>query len=140
KDRIIDLTYIDAPIFVKWLLSNKTNAWHVEMGGIYSRLINTEITEEIKDAKREFVYQDAVLDFNKDDISFLAGFGHTWKNGISMNFRYVIGVNKFYQNAEFSSPTRGSLATQDVDFLRNYYYSLNVSYTIFKRAIKGKKK
>ena len=140
KERIIDLTYIDAPIFAKCLLKNKLNTWHIEMGGIYSRLIKTEITEIIKDAERDFVYEDAVVDFRKDDISFLAGLGHTWQNGISLNFRFIVSVNKFYQNPDFSIPTRSSFATQDVDFLRNYYYSLNISYTIFKRAIKGKKK
>lgn len=138
KDRIIDLTYIDAPIFFKWLLKNKVNTWHIELGGIYSRLIDTEITEVIKDAKREFVYQDAVADFESDDISVLAGFGHTWQNGISLHFRYAISVNKFYQNPDFGGATRGTLATQDIDFLRNYYYSLSMSYTIFKRATKKK--
>jgi len=140
QDRIIDLTYIDAPIFAKWLLKNEVNTWHVEVGGIYSRLINTEITEDIRDATREFVYQDAVIDFNKDDISFLAGFGHTWQNGISLNFRYIIGLNKFYENPDFITPGFGSITTNEVESLRNYYYSLNISYTIFKRAIKGKKK
>ncbi len=139
KDRIIDLTYIDAPISFKWLLKNKVNTWHIELGGIYSRLIDTEITEDIKDASREFVYQDAVADFEKDDIAILTGFGYTLQNGISFNLRYAVSVNKFYQNSDFEEDTSGSLATQNVASLRNYYYNLSISYTIFKRAIKGKK-
>ncbi len=138
KDRIIDLTYIDAPIFFKWLLKNEVNIWHIELGGVYSRLIDSEITEEIKDASREFVYQDAVADFENDDISVLAGFGHTWQKGISLNFRYAVSVNKFYQNPDFSAFTTGGIAVKDVKFLRNYHYSLSISYTIFKRAIKKK--
>ena len=138
KDRIIDLTYIDAPIFFKWLLNNRTTTWHIEAGGIYSRLISSEITENVTNPSREFVYEEAVTDFNKDDISFLMGFGHTWQNGISLNFRYAFSVNKFYENPNFRTASSGSLATQDVEFLRNYYYSLNISYTIFKRTVKRK--
>ena len=133
KSRIIDLTYVDAPIFFKWLLKNKTNTWHIEAGGIYSRLINTEITEEIKDASKEFVYETAAIDFEKDDISALIGFGYTWQSGFALNLRYAISVNKFYQNPDFEA-TR--LNVQDVQFLRNYHYSLSVSYTIFKREMK----
>lgn len=140
KDKIIDLTYVDAPIFFKWLLKKETNSWHIELGGIYSRLVNSKITEEVKDASREFVYQDAVADFDRDDISVLTGFGHTWQNGISLNLRYVFSINKFYQNPTFGEATNGVVINQDVNFLRNYHYSLSISYTIFKRAIKDKKK
>ena len=136
KDRIIDLSYVDAPIFFKWLLKNEANIWHIELGGIYSRLINSEITEVIKDASREFVYQDAVADFDKDDISVLAGFGHSWQNGISLNLRYVFSVKKFYQNPDFKAFNSGGIVAKDVQFLRNYYYSLSISYTIFKRELK----
>lgn len=140
RDRIIDLTYIDAPIFFKWLLKNETSIWHIELGGIYSRLINSKITEEIKDANREFVYEEAVADFDRDDISVLAGFGHTWQNGFALNLRYAISVNKFYENPDFQETIPGGIVVTDIKFLRNYHYSLSISYTIFKRAIKGKKK
>lgn len=140
KDRIIDLTYIDAPIYFKWLLKNQASIWHVELGGVYSRLINTEITEEIRDPQREFVYEDAVIDFKKDDLSVLLGFGYTWSNGIALNLKYAFGINKFYENDDFAETINGGIAVRDVQFLRNYYYSLNVSYTIFKRALKKDKK
>lgn len=140
KDRIIDLTYVDAPIFFKWLLKKEASIWHIELGGIYSRLIDSEITEEIRDASREFVYQDAVADFDKDDISVLAGFGYTWQKGFALNLRYSISVNKFYKNPDFQSFNPGGVVVKDVQFLRNYHYSLSISYTIFKRAIKGKRK
>ena len=140
RDRIIDLTYIDAPIFFKWLLKNEASVWHIELGGIYSRLINSKITEEIKDANREFVYQDAVADFDRDDISVLAGFGYTWQEGVSINLRYAISVNKFYQNPDFQDTIPGGITVKDVQFLRNYHYSLSLSYTIFKRELKKGRK
>lgn len=132
KDRIIDLTYIDVPIFFKYLLSNKENIWHIEIGGIYGRLIRSKITENITDSNREFSYLTVEKDFNKDDISGMFGFGYTYKNGIALNLRYVIGVSKFYNNSEYFLPEFGSLINEPVQFLRNYHYTINISYTLFK--------
>jgi len=139
KNRIIDLTYIDAPIYFKWLLKNQASTWHVELGGIYSRLIKTEITEEIKNPESDFAYEKAAIDFKKDDLSILMGFGHTWQNGIALHLRYMFGVNKFYENADFEVANLGVNSTE-VEFLRNYYYSLSISYTIFKRQLKKGRK
>lgn len=140
KSRIIDLTYVDAPIFFKWTLKDQPSIWHIELGGVYSRLVKTEITEQIKDANREFVYESVAADFNKDDIAILAGFGYTWKKGFAVNLRYVFGVKKLYVNENFEEPIWGSVVQRDVSFLRNYYYSLNFSYTIFQRDLKDKKR
>lgn len=140
KDRIIDLTYIDAPIYFKWLLKNQASIWHIELGGVYSRLINTEITENIIDPQREFIYEDVVIDFKKDDISLLFGFGYTWHNGFALNLKYAFGINKFYENNAYMEAISAGVNERDVQFLRNYYYSLNVSYTIFKRTLKKDRK
>lgn len=140
KSRIIDLTYVDAPIYFKWLLKNEPSTWHIEIGGVYSRLTKTKITEQIRNSSREFAYEPIAADFDKDDISLLTGFGHTWQNGIGINLRYVFGVKKFYVNEDFMEQVPGSLVGKEVSFLRNYYYSLNISYTIFKRKLKKKRK
>lgn len=140
KSRIIDLTYVDAPIYFKFLLEDKPSAWHMELGGVYSRLTNTEITEQVNNPDREFVYETIVNDFKKDDIAILAGFGHTWQKGWAIHLRYAFGLTKFYDNEDFEPQNIGSVIQKDVQFLRNYYYSLNVSYTIFQREIKKKRK
>ncbi|MEM1120754.1 MAG: outer membrane beta-barrel protein [Bacteroidota bacterium] len=140
KSRIIDLTYVDAPIYFKWLLKDELNTWHIELGGVYSRLIKTEITEQINNPEREFVYETVVDDFNKDDIAILAGFGHTWQSGWAIHLRYAFGLTKFYENELITEPLPGSVAHKNVQFLRNYYYSLAVSYTIFQREIKKKRR
>jgi len=140
KDRIIDLTYVDAPMYFKWLIKDLASTWHVELGGVYSRLLSTKITEVIEDPKVNFSYEDIVLGFDKDDISILLGFGHTWKNGFALNGRYGFSVKKFYAIENLERPTNsGVLASNEVLFLRNYYYSINLSYTIFQRAIKNKR-
>lgn len=137
KDRIIDLTYVDAPMYFKWLLKDLASTWHIEAGGIYSRLVNTKITENITNPKTDFSYEDIAANFGKDDISILLGFGHTWKNGFAINGRYTFGVKKFYKNNAFEAIDNVPLSAQDVEFLRNYQYSLNLSYTIFQRELKN---
>ncbi len=139
KDRIIDLTYVDAPMYFKWLLKDLASTWHVEAGGVYSRLINTKVTERITNPQVNFSYEEIAADFGKDDLSILLGFGHTWKNGFAINGRYTFSVKKFYKNNEFDPIDNVPLAAQDVAFLRNYHYSLNLSYTIFQRALKKKR-
>lgn len=136
KSRVIDLTYVDAPIFFKWLLENKPSIWHVELGGVYSRLIKTKITEQIRNPDREFVYESVAADFDKDDFLLHTGFGYTWKKGFAINFRYVFGLKKFYINEAFEEQPVGSLIGKNVQFLRNYHYSLTFSYTIFNREYK----
>ena len=138
KNRIIGLTYIDAPIFLKWYLKNQANVWHLELGGIYGRLISTDITESITNVRRDFSYEGIVQDFEKDEISALFGIGYSWAGGMAVNLRYVVGVSKFYKDEDFEFLPIGSTTPQGVEFLRNYYYSLSLSYTIFKRSLKNK--
>jgi len=141
KNRIIDLTYVDAPIFFKFLLNDLPSTWHIEAGGIYSRLTKTDITETVPDPNLDFSYEEIVTDFDKDDMSVLLGFGHTWKNGFSLNGRYSISVKKFYINEAYESPAGFGLPTlEEVQFLRNYHFSLSVSYTIFQRELKNSKR
>lgn len=135
KDRIIDLNYVDAPIYFKYLLKDLATTWHVELGGIYSRLINTEITEILVNPSESFSYENIAADFDRNDIAVFLGFGHTWKNGFAINGRYAYSIKKFYRNTGGGT---GISDPEEVQFLRNYYYSLNLSYTIFQRKLKGK--
>ncbi len=139
KNRIIDLTYVDAPMYFKWLLKDLASTWHIEAGGVYSRLIRTKVTERINNPQVDFSYEEITADFGKDDLSILLGFGHTWKNGFAINGRYIFSVKKFYKNKEFVAIDNVPLAAQDVEFLRNYHYGLSLSYTIFQRELKKKR-
>ncbi|MEM6320298.1 MAG: porin family protein [Bacteroidota bacterium] len=139
KSRILDLKYMDAPFSFRYLLNDKPNSWHLELGAIYSRLINSEVTERETDRPNQFFYRDILEDFRKDDISTLLGLGHTWQMGLSVNFRYIFSISKFYKDDDFMESAPNVPRTEAVPFLRNYYYSLGLSYTIFKRKIKKKK-
>ena len=51
--------------------------------------------------------------------------------------RYAYSIKKFYRN---TGEGTGISDPEEVQFLRNYYYSLNLSYTIFQRALKNNKR
>jgi len=139
--REIDLTYMDVPFFFKFMLKPKPSFWHIELGAVYSRMIQSEITEFISDPTRQFAYSSIVDEFKKSDFSALTGLGYTWKNGLSLNLRYTISINKFYVNENYVPRPPSSPAIPALEFLRNYFYSLSFSYTVFKRSSqKGKRR
>jgi len=131
KDRIVDLSYVDVPFLFKWLLSDRENAFHVEGGLIYARMIDSKITEQLRNPATEFSYNSILNDFDSDDISWVGGLGYTWKGGLSIHSRFVFGLTQFYQNENFI-PSSGTLTNlPPVEFLRNYYVSFQIAYTLF---------
>ena len=132
KDQTIDLTYVDVPFLFKWMLKDDPSSWHLEGGLIYSRLINSEVEEVISDPELQFSYQTILSDFGKDDLSLTGGFGYTHKSGISLHGRFVYGLTKFYNINELETNNPSTLIRNPVEFLRNYYLSFQIAYTIFK--------
>ena len=131
KDRIVDLNYVDVPFLFKWLLKNTESSFHVEGGLVYSRLINSKITEKLRNPATEFSYQAIINDFDSDDISWVGGLGYTWKGGLSIHSRFVFGLTQFYQNENFIPPSGTQTTLPAVEFLRNYFVSFQVAYTLF---------
>ncbi len=131
KDQTIDLTYVDVPFLLKWMLKNEASSWHMEGGLIYSRLIDSEIDEAVSNPERQFSYQTILSDFGRDDFSWTGGLGYTHKSGVSIHGRFGIGLSKFYKNSEFEPRSPFSLDPDSVEFLRNYYLSFQVVYAVF---------
>lgn len=140
--RFIDLTYIDVPAFFKLMSPRKGNSFHIEFGAIYSRLFNAKIQENVANNPSEFVYQAIIDDFKNSEISILGGIGYTWQNGLSMNYRYTFSAQNFYRGDPFGSASYEEIIDQPVTFLRNYYYSITLSYSLFdnKKRKKSKKR
>ncbi len=133
KDQTIDLTYVDVPFLLKWMLENKESSWHAEGGLVYSRLVNSGVEEVINDPDRQFSYQSILSEFEKDDLSWIAGLGYTHKSGVSIHGRFGFGISKFYKNTRFelNNPSSSLPAIDPVEFLRNYYLSFQVAYAVF---------
>ncbi len=140
EQRFIDLTYIDIPVFVKFMSPSKESSFHIEVGAIYSRLFNATIKENVLNNPSEFVYQEIIDDFKNNDISVLGGIGYTWQNGFSINYRYIFSARNFYRGDAFGSDSYDLIIDQPVTFLRNYYYTLSLSYSLFDNKTRKKSK
>ena len=140
EERFIDLTYIDVPVFFKLMSPSKESSFHIEFGAIYSRLFNANITENTSNNPSEFVYQEIIDDFRNNEISVLGGIGYTWQNGFSINYRYNFSARQFYRGDAYGSESYDRIIDQPVTFLRNYYYSLSLSYSLFDNKTRKKSK
>jgi len=138
--RFIDLTYIDVPVFFKFMSPRKASSFHIEFGAIYSRLFNAKIQENVENNPSEFVFDAIQNDFKNSEISFLGGIGFTWQNGLSINYRYSFSFINFYRGDAFGSPSYDLIIDQPVTFLRNYYYTLSLSYSLFDNKTRKKSK
>lgn len=131
KDRIVDLTYVDVPFTLKWLLKNQSNSWHIEAGVVYSRLLDQSVREQFDNQEKKFFYATILDDFEKDDLGALTGVGYTWNQRWSIHGRFIYNVTRFYFNDEFVEGQGFSQFARPVEFLRNYYVSFQLSYAIF---------
>jgi len=138
--RFIDLTYVDVPFFFKLMSPTKESSFHIEFGAIYSRLFNSKIQENVANNPSEFVYAEIIDDFDDSEISVLGGIGFTWQNGLSINYRYVFSAKNFYRGDAFGSESYDLIIDEPVTFLRNYYYSVTLSYSLFDNKTRKKKK
>ncbi len=138
--RFIDLTYIDVPFFFKLMSPSKANSFHIEFGAVYSRLFNATVQENVANNPSEFVYEEIVDDFKDSEISVLGGIGYTWQNGLSINYRYTFSAQNLYRGDAFGSASYEAIIDQPVTFLRNYYYSVTMSYSLFDNKTRKKKK
>ena len=140
EKRFIDLTYIDVPFFFKLMSPRKEHSFHIEFGAIYSRLFQSKVQENVANNPSEFVYQAIIDDFKNSEISVLGGIGYTWQNGFSINYRYTFSMQNLYRGDAFGSASYDLIIDQPVTFLRNYYYSLTLSYSLFDNKTRKKSK
>lgn len=131
RDRFIHLQYAEIPL----LLTLKPNGYNSKLffeGGVsIGKLINTEIQENVRDFTN-VSYEVIAPEFNSTDISAIVGIGSSISKNVALGLRFSYGLNKFYINEDpIYRETLYDIVPQQVFFLRNYYLSTNVSYTIF---------
>lgn len=131
KNRWIHLSYAEVP----FLLSLKPHGYDSKLyfeGGIaFGKLIETKIQENIRDFT-QVSFDQIKSDFKPIDISAIIGIGSYLNKNVSLGLRISYGLNKFYTNPDpITRETLLDIIPKQVFFLRNYYVSANVSYTIF---------
>ncbi len=130
RDRLIALDYVEVPIIFKYNLNPKPNGIFIEIGASFARLINTTIEEKDPRNIRGTVYQNITEDFRSTDLNIIGGLGIDIGKLFEVNARLTHAVNKFYVNENYVRPAPFSMMPEEIQFLKNYHFSLMMVYNI----------
>ena len=131
KNRLIHLQYAEVP----FLLTLKPHGYESKLffeGGLaFSKLLNIKVEENVRDFT-DVSFEAISSEFNTTDISAIVGIGSYFTKNLSLGIRFSYGLNKIYVNENpIYRMTLYEVVPQQVLFLRNYYLSANLSFTIF---------
>ncbi|HMQ49043.1 MAG TPA: outer membrane beta-barrel protein [Saprospiraceae bacterium] len=126
KNRDIDLTYIEWPVFVRYLLGDPTMGPFIEGGLVYGRLTKVVISEPGRpmDAYLFSAFQPY---FNKNEISGLTGLGFAFSPTLGVRLRYQRGLSALFRGSkhEIEHPTEGS-SNENIAVLNNELLALHL--------------
>lgn len=133
RDRLIDLHYMDVPILLHYQLAQNSKSGFLEFGPVISQLIQTNIEENAPQNIEGTVYREIQSSFENRDFSLLLGAGFPLYRDLNINLRYQYGLRRFYTNEDFVAPIPFSSIEKEVEFLRNYHFSIALSYRFLSR-------
>ena len=128
KDRLIDLTYVEIPVYFRHNRSATFPSVYFEMGGAFARLVGVTIREPqvVEDG---LVITGLGKDFRDNELSLLLGVGYQFTEHIGARFRYSFSLTRTYDAADFGEEAALQIEQQrGLDQLRNYYVSLAAFY------------
>ncbi len=101
--------------------------FQIHTGVSFGRLIHSEVVEIQRPNFLQFVEQEVSFEeirtnFNKNDISLVAGFSYFFNQHIGSSFRFYIPTNKLYDRASF--PDRESRS------MRSFFLSAQLVYLL----------
>lgn len=130
RDRIVELNYAEVPLLGKFFISPEPNSPFIEIGGSFSQLLQTNITERSKETIEGTVYEEVAEEFNSFDFNAICGIGYRPLKRFEMALRFHFGMVKVYDNEEFTRPNPRFTTVRDVQFLRNYQFTILAAYKI----------
>lgn len=128
KDRSVDLSYVEVPIYFRHNRRETFPTVYFEGGGAFARLIDVKIDEPA-------VVQDGLIlsglesDLQANELSLLLGIGYQFTEHIGARFRYSFALTRVYSTADLSEEAALQIEQErGVMQLRNYYISLAAFY------------
>lgn len=128
KDRSVDLSYVEVPIYFRHNRRETFPTVYFEGGGAFARLIDVKIDEPA-------VVQDGLIlsglesDLQENELSLLLGIGYQFTEHIGARFRYSFALTRVYSTADLSEEAALQIEQErGVMQLRNYYISLAAFY------------
>jgi hypothetical protein len=128
KDRSVDLSYVEVPIYFRHNRRETFPTVYFEGGGAFARLIDVKIDEPV-------VVQDGLIlsglesDLQENELSLLLGIGYQFTEHIGARFRYSFALTRVYSTADLSEEAALQIEQErGVMQLRNYYISIAAFY------------
>lgn len=128
KDRLIDLTYVEVPVYFRHNQKEIFPSLFFEAGGAFARLVGATVKEPevVEDG---LVISGLENDFKNNEISMLLGMGYQFTEHIGARFRYSFSLTRTYNAADFGNEAALQIEQQrGLTQLRNYYISLAAFY------------
>lgn len=125
KDRKIDFTYVEVPIYYRYNTDESFPCTFLEIGGAFGRLVDAQITEP-EVVEDNFTAKGLEPDLNSTEISTMLGVGYQFTEHVGMKFRYSFSLTRAYNADEAEEGTNNvtSGGGRGLQQLRNYYISL----------------
>ncbi|MBX2872490.1 MAG: PorT family protein [Saprospiraceae bacterium] len=120
----------EAPVSTKRRKKRKLDVFiplQIHTGVSFGRLTHSEVVKSQRPPFLQFVEQEVSFEeirtsFNKNDISFVAGFSYFFDRHIGSSFRFYVPTNKLYDSASF--PDRVSRS------MRSFFLTAQLVYLL----------
>lgn len=129
-ERRIHLDYIEIP----FSLTFKSHKEHggmirIDLGGSFSRLFNSQVTEVIRPFSNEISYASYEEQFRKNEINFIAAIDYFFLRKLGIGIQYTHQLNQLYHDPNFVLED-GSIIklTKELKYLRNFQFGLQLTY------------
>ena len=136
RDRLLRLNYAEVPFLYYHKLSDNEQGHGpgIEVGLAVGRMLNYRIEEDESRIRGE-LFTDLADNFNRTQISAVAGLSHRFNPQIELSLRASGALTKFYFNEEVREQRLNpsfsdfyGIGTDQYEFLRNLSVNITASY------------
>jgi len=124
-DRKIHLNYIEVP----FTLTFKSYKKRFDLGGSFSRLFSSQVTEVIRPFLNDISYASYEGQFRKNEINLIAAINYFFLRKFGIGVQYTHQLNQLYHNPNFLTEDVFYIkGTKDLEYLRNFQFGLQLTY------------
>ncbi len=135
RNRIIQLTYAEVPIIVRWYHKTQKRLFF-ESGIALSYMLDHRF-RVIGTRGNLLAFESIASEFSRSELNLILGLGHRFSDKVGIYFRTSIGLIPFYENAAareekvpFTPRPFGTPSPEIINHLRNYLISAGFSYML----------
>ena len=126
----INLNYVEVPVLLRWKMNKNKDIFFMEGGFSFSRLISSNVVEDVQNPIYEISYEAIRPEFVKNDFSVVGGASMMLGERFSLIARYTFALNFLYENPDYNLLQLGPNEPIPVYRMRNFFISLAVGYEL----------